>query len=296
MKLTHTYIIILLSLNCIAFPPSTHGILASSMSQCDADAVKYITLAGVTSETEKTALCNLAASLKSAGLWGSVLKAFYPFVGADTSKAKFNLISPYDADSSFRGKFSGGWTINSMGADPNGSSGYFNTYFDPSYRASVNGLCYGVYSRENNQTGNYGVWGGPEESCGFVNSLVQQSFLYKNFVIGNSSNVSVSYTTDSTTGCWLFRRTSNTFAEGYRNGVSIGTTTGAAGCYPYLINNGVREAYFYFGARKYTGGGQDSYSTNQLGCAFLGLSITDQQAKDLTTIILTFITALGRNV
>ena len=89
----------------------------------DADALAFITAAGITDATQQSAINTLVTSLKTYGVW-TKMKAIYPFVGGTASAHKFNLKDPRDLDAAFRLVFSGGWTHSSTGALPNGTNGY----------------------------------------------------------------------------------------------------------------------------------------------------------------------------
>jgi hypothetical protein len=92
----------------------------------DASATTFITAAGLTDETQKSAINTLVKDLKRFNLW-SKIKAFYPFVGGSATSHKFNLIDPRDTNDAYRLTFSGGWTHSSMGAQCNGTNTTANT-------------------------------------------------------------------------------------------------------------------------------------------------------------------------
>lgn len=96
----------------------------------DADAQAFFTAAGITDNTQKTAVNQLVVDLKTYGIW-TKMKAVYPFVGGTATSHKYNLKNPLDTDAAFRLVFSGGWTHSSTGALPNGTNGYAETYFTP---------------------------------------------------------------------------------------------------------------------------------------------------------------------
>lgn len=94
----------------------------------DADAQAFfdrVTAAGGTLNiTEQDAVNTVVLTLKANSVW-SLMTALYPMVGASAAACAQNLIS---AD--FTGTFSSGWTYASNGVTPNGTSAYFNTYFE----------------------------------------------------------------------------------------------------------------------------------------------------------------------
>lgn len=97
----------------------------------DPDAQAFITAAGLTDDTQKSAINQLVLDFKKAGTWGLML-AIYPFIGGSAVTHKWNLRDPRDTDASYRLTFSGGWTHSSTGAWANGTNAYANTYINPS--------------------------------------------------------------------------------------------------------------------------------------------------------------------
>lgn len=146
------YILFLFPLSLSAFPPVTHGIVASQISQCDADAQKYIDSAGITNATEKDAIYTLVKQLKDSSLWTKI-DAVYPYVGSSSSSCKWNLKDPRNLDAAFRLTFSGGWTFSSTGALPNGVNAYANTYWNSVANAGTTNASMGVYLRTNTADG-----------------------------------------------------------------------------------------------------------------------------------------------
>ena len=112
----------------------------------DPDASAFITAAGITDQTQKTAINQLVIDLKSGGLWNK-MKAIYPFVGGTASAHKFNLKDPRDLDAAFRLSFNGGWTHSATGALPNGANATANTYAKPSDIATQDSIHLSYYSR-----------------------------------------------------------------------------------------------------------------------------------------------------
>lgn len=138
---------------------ASHGIVASSILQVDADWLAYynrvIAAGGSLTTTEQNATKTLVADLKANSLW-TPMKAIYPMVGASAAACAQNLKS-----ASFTGTFTSGWTFASTGVTPNGTSAYMDTNLNLNTMNSINDISYGYYSRTNNQsTGSFG-WGVP---------------------------------------------------------------------------------------------------------------------------------------
>jgi hypothetical protein len=110
----------------------------------DPAALAFISAAGITNPTQKTAINNLVIGLKSDGIW-TKMKAIYPFVGGTASTHKWNLKDPRDLDAAFRLVFNGGWTHSSTGATPNGTNGYADTKFNPNTQLSITNAHISLY-------------------------------------------------------------------------------------------------------------------------------------------------------
>jgi len=258
---------------------ATHGFLASSIGQFDADAVAFFnrvtTAGGTLSATEKTAVNTLVIQMKTDGIW-TKMKAIYPMVGASAAACAQNLKS-----SSFTGTFTAtGWTFASTGVTGNGSSAYFDTTFNPSIDASLDGFSFGSYIRNNNTSGTQvdGV---------FISFFAQHNFSDGNMFSGGINQI-ISYTANPSQRMFVHRRTSASFAESYRDSTSLGTATTTATSLP--------NGNYYIGARNQGGGSQILYTNLQYSFYFFGLDLTNQNALDLTSAVNTFQTTLSRNV
>jgi hypothetical protein len=122
------------------------GVAASGI---DSDAQAFITAAGITDTTQKSAINTLVVNLKAYGIW-TKMKAVYPFVGGTATSHKFNLKDPRDLNAAFRLVFNGGITHTSNGVQGNGINGYADTFFNPTTQSlAQNNSGIGVYNRNN---------------------------------------------------------------------------------------------------------------------------------------------------
>jgi hypothetical protein len=235
---------------------------------------RVTTAGGSLNSTEQSAITTLVSSLKSNGLWTNML-AIYPMVGSSAAACRQNLKS-----ASFTGTFTSGWTFASAGITGNGTSTYFDTNFNPNTNASLNGFSFGGYLRLNLTT--------PVQVDGIGGlSFAQHNFISANMFSGGIDNIII-YSGDPSQRMFIHRRTSATISESYRNGISLGTNSVTALTLP--------SQNFYIGARNDGSGSVILYTSQQYAFYFFGLSMTNQNALDLTSIINTFQTTLGRNV
>ena len=267
----------------LATGTTTADLTVNAPSAFDADAAAFfarVTAAGGTlTATEQNAVNTLVIAMKADGIWTN-MEAIYPMVGSSAAACRQNLKS-----SSYTGVFTSGWTFASAGVTGNGTSTYFDTNFIPSINASINAFSFGGYLRLNLTT--------PVQIDGCVNVptvgnafFAQHNFISANFITG-SINAIINYTINPSQRMFIHRRTSSNFAESYRNGVSLGTSTSTETILP--------SSKFYIGARNF-GSSIDFYTSQQYSFYFIGLSLTNQNALDLTTIVNNFQTSLSRQV
>jgi len=249
----------------------------------DADAVAFLTAAGITDTTQQAAINTLVIELKNYGIW-TKMKAIYPFVGGTATSHKFNLKNPLDTDAAFILSFVGGWTHSANGATPNGTNAYANTFYNCNTQSTVSNACYATYLRTNSITGLqvYGAF-----------TSVNTVRMFHNLSSGGISIVAnpggIGYTPNVSTGFFLTRRESSILNQSYKNGVSIGTSTVST------IN--LPAFNFYFGATN-NDGSPDYYTIHQLAFGVLGgnATITDTESINFYTAVQTFQTTLGRQV
>jgi hypothetical protein len=262
---------------------ASHGLIASSILQVDADWLAYynrvIAAGGSLTTTEQNATKQLVADLKANSLW-TPMKAIYPMVGASAAACAQNLKS-----SSFTGTFtSTGWTFASTGVTPNGTSAYMNTFFKPSTDFnSNNDISFGYYNNENMTS--------PSTSMGCTDAGVTNGVHLIVNVSGSSFN-RVSSTTSQvisstfTTGLYSLSRIVSTEFSYYKNNSLLNTAS--------IASVGRSSANFYIGAVNLSS--DVEYEKGRCAYAFMGGGLTATQIGNNYTIIQNFNTTLSRNV
>jgi hypothetical protein len=255
---------------------STHGFLASSIGQFDADAVAFFnrvtTAGGTLSATEQIAVNTLVKQMKTDGIW-TKMKAIYPMVGASAAACAQNLKS-----SSFTGTFSAtGWTYSSTGV-LNLGSGEFDTGLNLNIMNSINDISYGYYNRTNTQSqGSFG-WGRPTGITNefWIRYTDGNKYGYI-FDLGNDGGAvsdcrgfNAMSRTASNNKFIQLNSTINTFTS-----VSVGT----------LVSRN-----FIFGR------GSQGFEERENALGFIGDGITSQNMSDFYTAVQTFQTTLSRQV
>jgi len=260
---------------------ATHGFLASSIGQFDADAQAFFnrvtTAGGTLSANEKNAINTLVIDLKGYSIWTKI-KAIYPMVGASAAACAQNLKS-----SSFTGTFTSGWTFSSTGVTPNGTSAYMDTNFNPSVNSTLNSGHISIYLRTNSV-------GTPHCDIGCFNGSNSGINIYSRFQntqlgrIHEDDGNSIA-TTDSRGFNFATRLSSTVKKIGKNSTLTAFTVNSVAllnvnitiGC---LNNNGTKT----------------QFSDRQNAFASIGDGLTDTEASNFYTAVQAFQTTLSRQV
>ncbi len=224
--------------------------------------------------------------------WGLVdkNKALYPFVsdGYIESRAtqhKYNLMNPADTDAAFRLTFFGGWTHSATGAKPNGSTGYAETYLNPtthlaslsehiSYYARTTRLNPATYQLMGSLTS---VGAIPQMALGISTNNVN--------IYGNIGNFNDSIGGSQTNlGMRLVSRGAAGAQKLYQDGVSVYSKTDNTATPNVTLNIGRVNGINSF------------YMTEEISITTIGSFLTDTEAANLYTFTQSLQTALFRNV
>jgi hypothetical protein len=254
----------------------------SFAASTDADADAFISAAGITDSTQKSAIQTLVTDLKTYGIW-TKMKAIYPFVGGTSTTHKWNLKDPQDTDAAFRLTFSGGATHDSNGWTPNGTNGYADTFFIPSTNfTSLDNKSFGNYIGTNTNNG---------VDMGSLSSAYNGDQIFSRIsgVCGFSNSGGSSSTTSSSDskGFWSSTRISSTEAKLYKNNSVVDT---------YGTSISQHNSSFVLGARKYNVSDIQFYTDKRFQFAFLGDGLNSTEIGNFYTAVQAFQTTLGRNV
>jgi len=261
---------------------------SNSLTIFDADAQAFITAAGITDNTQKTAINTLVLDLKGYLIW-TKFKAIYPFVGGTASTHKWNLKDPRDLDAAYRLVFNGGWTHSNSGALPNGTNGYADTKFN---------ISTGFTSANKGSAGGY--WRTAAPNTGYF-------FGVNDPVGGNSSrfwirNVGVPNKDHYAGGATLLRDTTATDYSGFSAMCRRSTTDMFAikkdGTYITLATSvtiGFSNRSLPFAAQD-SSGVISTFSNAEIALGYISDDITQAEMTNLRTAVQTFQTTLGRQV
>jgi hypothetical protein len=252
----------------------------------DPDAQAFITAAGLTDNTQKSAINTLVLSLKANNIWQK-FKAIYPFVGGTATTHKFNLINPADTNAAFRLVFNGGWTHSSNGATPNGINAYADTFLVPNTILTQNSTHVSYYSRINSNLTEVevGASNGPNASDNkLVLEIRTSGVTYYNI---NSTNIYLQALDTNSRAFYIGNRTASNVVNGWRNSSKIVTGTTAS--------TAPSTANVYLGAFNRVGS-VVFYSIKQCAFASIGDGLTDTDAGNFYTAVQAFQTTLSRQV
>ena len=264
------------------------NLVVNVVNSVDADAIAFITAAGITNLTQAAAINTLVNDLKTYGLW-TKMKALYPMVGGSATSHKFNLKDPRDVDAAFRLSFSGGWTHSSTGALPNGTNGYANTRLAPQYVLASNNSHLSFYSRSNTAGANRASMGSTNSPHFTTSHQMFLRFTDDNFYgIIDSNTAFAQILNTNTTGYYVVSRTSNNSIKAYKNSSLVVTNTTTitpiANSYPILIS--ARNDAFT----------PENYDNKEAAFASIGDGLTDAESANFYTAVQKFQTTLGRQI
>jgi hypothetical protein len=257
-------------------------------SVSDADAQAYInrvyTAGGILTNKEAAAVNQLVIDMKSANIWSS-MKAVYPMVGSSAASCAQNLKS-----SSFTGTFTSGWTFNSTGATPNGTSAYMDTNIIPASHLSLNSVHFSNYL-PNFVTENRCQIGCTDAAP--PNKALYAYYRYDNtlgsLINVNNSTLNAFINSDQTTnsGMRIVSRTSSTLIRSYVNNTSSYSSN--------AVSTGLSSFKIVVSARNLANSIGDFSSLKQ-SFVSIGDGLSDTQALDLYNAVQTFQTTLNRQV
>ena len=259
----------------------------------DADAAAFISAAGITDATQKSAILALVTQFKADSIW-SKLHAIYPMVGGSSSAHKYNLKNPLDTDAAFRLTFSGGITHGTGGIQPNGTNGYADTHFVPFYEQSLTSSHFSLYSRTSGaSTQSFGGAGIRSSSGNPASYMVIRSSSNSRFaVMWNESTGGIATASSETDarGFYLMSRTDNNLLNYYKNASQIAQNTdNNAGS---LATNS-----YYLGVFNQGGSPLGStYDNKQIAFSTIGSGLSNAEQTSLYNAVQAFQTSLSRNV
>ena len=257
----------------------------------DADAMAFISAAGISDTTQITAIDNLVKDLKTANIW-TKMQVIYPVVGGTANSHKYNLKDPRNADAAFRLVFSGSWTHSSTGMKPTTANiaNYAESYFNPSANTSLNSTHLSIYVRQSASTSMIPVGIITDTPFYFYQINASSSANGGNTILnGQATNfATVTGVTDSK-GFWLGTRTTASLTSLYINGLPNTSSTASSSISP--------NAILTYGARRNLQTSSFDLPSNQeIAFSSIGSGLTASEVSAFNTIVEAYQTSLSRQV
>lgn len=241
----------------------------------DSDAQAFITAAGITDSTQQSAINTLVVSLKGYNIW-TKFKAIYPIVGGVASSHAVNLKTP----GTYNLTFATGVTHSSTGMLSNGTSGYADTFLNPSSILSLNSTHISFYSGTNTNNTTIEIGTGLSDGL-FIEARTSGISYYR-----INSTTLLQHNDANSLGFYVANRTASNIANAWKNGVKQITSTGASTSLPVnnifllALNNSIAQ---YF-------------TTKQCRFSTIGDGLSDTEAANFYTAVQAYQTTLGRQV
>jgi hypothetical protein len=254
----------------------------------DPDAQAFVSAAELTSQTQANAINTLVIGMKAQGLW-TKMKAVYPMVGGTATSHMYNLKDPRNLNAAFRLSFSGTWTHDSSGAEPNGVNGYADTYLNTSTNLVRTNAHLALYVVNNPTVGAKYDIGNASNAAMTVDPTYLITRYNSNLVfvgIGDNSYATSSTTTDSR-AFWLGGTNGSSTQIIYKNGVSIASASQGAGA--------LSNINLYIGAAN-AGGITSFYSDKKYAFGSIGTGLSATDATNYYNLVQAFQTTLGRQI
>jgi hypothetical protein len=235
----------------------------------DVDAQKFVTQTRV-GTSEANAINTLVKGLKSAGLWNKLVRIL-PFIGSTAYSQSFNLKDPYWTN---RGSLGTATSHTALGFVSNGAvTGTINTWINLHTTFTFNNIHMSAYVDNIVSNGlSMGAASGGQ-------TALSVSSTYKLFRLnGFSGGLSV---TNSSPAGYYIGNSLGTSMKIFENGVSIGSMTPTS-----TSLNSTGHAY--------VGGAGDNNQSARFKFATFGYGLTDAEAVSLSTLVNTFLVAIGR--
>jgi len=253
----------------------------------DPDAQAFITAAGITDNTQKSAINTLVVDMKGFGIW-TKMKAIYPFVGGTATTHKFNLKNPLDTNAAFRLVFNGGMTHSSNGILFGGTNGYCDTKLNMSTNYAVNDSTHISFYNRISAGASFSAEMGVFDGSIVIQLYVRRSD-FSNQTFYNVNTGSGLTFVDSNGAAFYIANRSGTTMNGFRNLVKTVTQTSAAGTRPSLN--------MFIGNLNVNGFPNPGlYSSRQCAFASIGDGLTDTEAGNFYLAVQAFNTSLSRQV
>lgn len=265
--------------------------------QFDSDAEAFLEAADITDSVITAAIESaLVLPWKDSGQWGRTV-AIYPWVGGSASSHKWNLKNPTDTDAANRITFAGTMTHDANGITTNGSTSVGNTHIDLNLQLPQYSLSIGFYNRTASGPG-----AGDYALCGANTNAFLDIYGTDKIYVDNGQKLMNGTTYGSAVtgvsswqGLLGFAQNGPSSMSFYRNTTRIyHDTTEVRG---YWSNAGtIANRKLWLFANNNNGSVVFPLDARNLAFCFISRGMNQTLWDELSDIVGTFQTALGRNV
>lgn len=240
--------------------------------------------------TEIAAYNSFDSALVAAGIKNK-LKAVYLFSGSTSATHVLNYLNPINSDGAFRLTVHGTITDTYGTVTGNGSTGYFDTHFNPSTSLSFPGGAITTWFTSSSLKGAAGGYTGlsaPLPAFQVIPNFDGSNSYYAVGDLNSTSNyVTLAYPSVAIDQCVTTTRSSTSLTTVYRNGSSIGSASGTLGVSNFPNEN------MYLLARNANATVQD-YSSNPLIFCIFSDGLTGTDVTNLYNALSTLKTGMGK--
>jgi hypothetical protein len=219
----------------------------------------------------------------------SNIQSWYPFVGGDANRHKFNALNPDDTDGAYRLTFFGSLTHNSNGITGDGTTGYADTHLTPQTLGLYGGIY--LYNRVEQQSNarEVGALSSTPDSQFSTAGMRRTTNVYivRPFLATGNNNASAA-TTNSLGGFYFGRNLSSNVVVRRRSNSEEVFTSG-------ITNSGTNITFSIYLFSGNFAGVTNTFSPRNIS-TFLFLNNYVSNTDELNTIINNGQTILGRNV
>jgi len=248
----------------------------------DTDAQAFITAAGITNGTQKSAINSLVLGMKADGTWTKAI-AVYPFVGGTAAAHKVNLKSP--------GTYDITW-VGSPVQDANGFTAAVGAYGDTGFAPVLSSPFkfddshLGYYARTNGGSNSFDI--GSADGVGSLAGYIAPfQDMTSRYYVGVAEYDITGLTPAQYNGLWMGSSTAGPISRSFFNGSQGGADSAVATPYSLTMPN-----FFVGNFNGVTSPG----SVRNYAFATIGKGLTNAQVASYYANIQAFQTKLGRQV
>jgi len=244
------------------------------------EAETYITATANVDSAQIAAINNLTLTLKNNGIFFK-LKSLNIKVGGTAATHKFNLIDARDLDAAYRYTYAGTWTHSAQGAKPTAT--FANTYLNLTTLGLGGNFSFGYYlTVANTAFGDKHGFGAYSSASSWAGSVHYSTTELWARAYSASFPITITSPNNGFFAMSVIGRENTVYHKNLKLHKSV-------------VGSLIPTVNFYEGALNLNGSNYGGIN-GTYGTSFFGIGLTDAEIANLQAAIITFETALGRNV